>query len=315
MLALRPDERLGPPCLVCSRRELALPTAADNLRAALLMAFASVVFTINDALVKVLTGEGVPIGLILAVRGVFMVLIFLVLFRGRGDDWRLYQFRDPLVVLRACAEAALSWVMFTSLMLLPIATVTALFFTTPMLATALGALFLGERVRIWRWTAVVLGFVGILIATRPGSAAFEPTLLLPLLAALIAALRDLITRRLAHGIPTRVVAMSTTVATCLSGFASVPFLPWPPLELPLVGILAGSALISGVALFAYIGASRLGEISFLAPIRYLSLPTAGLLGFLIWGDLPDRFALLGTALIVGSGVLIFYREQRLARRR
>ncbi|WP_159717001.1 DMT family transporter [Geminicoccus flavidas] len=279
------------------------------------MAFASVVFTINDALVKVLTGEGVPIGLILAVRGVFMALIFLVLFRGQGDDWRLYQFRDPLVVLRACAEAALSWVMFTSLMLLPIATVTALFFTTPMLATALGALFLSERVRIWRWTAVVLGFVGILIATRPGSAAFEPTLLLPLLAALIAALRDLITRRLAHGIPTRVVAMSTTVATCLSGFASVPFLPWPPLEFTLVGILAGSALISGVALFAYIGASRLGEISFLAPIRYLSLPTAGLLGFLVWGDLPDRFALLGTAPIVGSGVLIFYREQRLARRR
>jgi drug/metabolite transporter (DMT)-like permease len=279
------------------------------------MAFASVVFTLNDALVKVLTGQGVPIGLILAVRGVFMVLIFLVLFRGQGDDWRLYQFRDPLVVLRACAEAALSWVMFTSLMLLPIATVTALFFTTPMLATALGALFLGERVRIWRWTAVVLGFVGILIATRPGSAAFEPTLLLPLLAALIAALRDLITRRLAHGIPTRVVAMSTTVATCLSGFASVPFLPWPPLELTLVGILAGSALISGVALFAYIGASRLGEISFLAPIRYLSLPTAGLLGFLVWGDLPDRWALFGTALIVGSGVLIFYREQRLARRR
>jgi drug/metabolite transporter (DMT)-like permease len=278
------------------------------------MAFASVVFTLNDALVKVLTGQGVPIGLILALRGVFMVLIFLLLFRGQRDDWRLHQFGNPLVVLRACSEAALSWVMFTSLMLLPIATVTALFFTTPMLATALGALFLGERVRIWRWTAVVLGFVGILIATRPGSAAFEPTLLLPLLAALIAALRDLITRRLPHGIPTRVVAMSTTVATCLSGFASIPFLPWPPLELPLVGILAGSALISGVALFAYIGASRLGEISFLAPIRYLSLPTAGLLGFLVWGDLPDRWALVGTALIVGSGVLIFYREQRLARR-
>ncbi|WP_027132835.1 DMT family transporter [Geminicoccus roseus] len=295
-------------------QEPVLSTAADNLRAAALMAFASIVFTMNDALVKVLTGSGVPIGMILAIRGMFMVVIFLGLFRTIRGDWRLSQFRDPVNLLRALSEAALSWVMFTSLMLLPIATVTALFFTTPMIATALGALVLGERVRFWRWTAVVLGFVGILIATRPGSTAFEPTMLLPLLAALIAALRDLLTRRLKHGISTKVVALSTTVGTGLSGFLSIPFLPWPPLDLPLTGVLAGSAVISGVALFAYIGASRLGEISFLAPIRYVSLPTAGILGFLLWGDLPDRYALAGTLLIVGSGILIFYREHRLAGR-
>jgi drug/metabolite transporter (DMT)-like permease len=277
------------------------------------MAFASVVFTMNDALVKVLMGQGVPIGLVLALRGVFMVAIFLLLFRAMPGAWRLRQFLDPVVLLRAVSEAALSWVMFAALMLLPIATVTALFFTTPMIATALGALVLGERVRIWRWSAVVLGFLGILVATRPGSTAFEPTLLLPLLAAFIAALRDLLTRRLPHGVSTKLVALSTTVATCLSGFLSIPLLPWPPLELPLTAILAGSALVSAVALFAYIGASRLGEISFLAPIRYLSLPTAGLLGFVVWGDLPDGFALFGAALIVGSGSLIFYREQRLAR--
>lgn len=309
-LELRRRDRLGRPH---PPQELVLPSPADNLRAAALMAFASVVFTMNDALVKVLMGQGVPIGLVLALRGVFMVLIFLGLFRAMPGAWRLRQFLDPVVLLRAVSEAALSWVMFAALMLLPIATVTALFFTTPMIATALGALVLGERVRIWRWSAVVLGFLGILVATRPGSTAFEPTLLLPLLAALIAALRDLLTRRLPHGVSTKLVALSTTVATCLSGFLSIPLLPWPPLELPLVGILAGSALVSAVALFAYIGASRLGEISFLAPIRYLSLPTAGLLGFLVWGDLPDGFALFGAALIVGSGSLIFYREQRLVR--
>ena len=312
----------APPALMCAVRtgypatsalEPVLPTPADNLRAAGLMAFASVVFTMNDALVKALTGHGVPIGLILAVRGVFMALIFLVLFGRHRQDWSFRQVLDPVNVLRAVLEAALSWVMFASLMVLPIATVTALFFTTPMIATALGAVVLGERVRIWRWSAVVLGFIGILIATRPGSTAFEPKLLLPLLAALLAAMRDLSTRKLQPGISTKVVALSTAVATTASGFLSVPFLPWPPVEWTLLGILAGSAVISAVALFAYIGASRLGEISFLAPIRYLSIPTAGILGFLVWQDVPDGFALLGTLLIVGSGILIFYREHRLSR--
>src|SRR5690349_17858576 len=127
-LELRRRRRLGRPHPL---QELVLPTAADNLRAAALMAFASVVFTMNDALVKVLMGQGVPIGLVLAMRGVFMVLIFLGLFRAMPGEWRLRQFLDPVVLLRAVSEAALSWVMFAALMLLPIATVTALFFTTP----------------------------------------------------------------------------------------------------------------------------------------------------------------------------------------
>lgn len=295
-------------------QEPVLPTAADNLRAALLMAFASVLFTMNDALVKALTGGGMPIGMFLAIRGLFMIGLFSVLMHRRKVDWSFRSLVDPANLMRALIEALLSWVMFTSLMLLPLATVTALFFTTPLIATALGALVLGERVKIWRWSAVGFGFLGILVAIRPGSTAFEPPMLLPLLAALLAALRDLVTRQLKPETSTRTVALSTAMATTASGFLSIPLLPWPPVQPAPVAILAGSALMSGVALFAYIGATRLGEISFLAPIRYLAIPTAGLLGFLIWGEMPDGWALLGTFLIIGSGALIFYREQQLSRR-
>ncbi|HEX2527841.1 MAG TPA: DMT family transporter [Geminicoccus sp.] len=292
-----------------SAPEPTLPIATDNLRAALLMAAASTLFTLNDALVKVLTGGGAQIGLILAVRGVFMVLIYLIVFRSQLPIWSTRQVLEPTNLVRALFEATLSWAMFTSLMLLPIATVTALYFTTPLLATALGAAVLGERVGIWRWSAVVVGFIGILVAIRPGSTAFEPALLLPLLAALLSAGRDLVTRRLPHDLPSGVVAVSTASAMMGSGFVSLPAAPWSNVSLALVAVLGGSALITALALFAYIRASRLGEISFLAPIRYLSILTAMILGLLIWQDVPDRWDLAGTLLIVASGCLIFYRER------
>ena len=315
-------ERLGRACGAAGRggsrarviQECPLP-AADLLRAASLMAFASILFTGNDALVKALTGDGVPIGLILAVRGVFMSAGLFALFWTRTLDHSPRPFLDPVNLLRAALEATLSWVMFASLMRLPIATVTTLFFTTPMLATLLGALILGEKVGIWRWSAVVCGFFGIVVAIRPGSTAFAPALLLPLLAALLAAVRDLVTRKLRRQTSTEVVAFSTAAVTCASGFLSIPLLPWPPLGVSLTAVLAGSAVVSAVALFAYIGAVRMGELSFLAPIRYVSIPTAFLIGALVFGDVPDRFRLLGTAIIVGSGMLIFYREHRLAKAR
>ena len=290
-----------------------MPTSADNLRAAWIMAFASILFTGNDALVKALTGDGVPIGLILAIRGVFMSAGLFALFWRRTLDHSPRPFLDPVNLLRALIEATLSWAMFVSLMLLPIATVTTLFFTTPLMATLLGAAFLKERVGIWRWSAVVCGFVGIVVAVRPGSTLFQPVLLLPLLAALLAAVRDLVTRRLRRGTSTEVVAFSTAFATCLSGFVSIPLLPWPPVQASLAAILAGSAAVSATALFAYIGAVRLGELSFLAPIRYVSIPAAFGVGYLVWGDAPDGHRLVGTLVIVGSGILIFHREHRRAR--
>jgi drug/metabolite transporter (DMT)-like permease len=291
-----------------------VPTPAENLRAAGLLAIAAGADPAQDALSKALTGQGIPIGMILGIRGLFTIGLYVLLFRILHQGWSVRQLLEPGNLIRACLEAALSWVTFHALSLLPLATVTGLFFTTPLITTALAAIFLGERVRIYRLGAVIVGFVGILLTLRPGAEGFTPALLLPLLSASLAAVRDLMTRRLRPGLPTSAVALATVMAMTTSGIASVPLLPWPALQWSMLAILFGAAALTATAFWFYIQSTRLGELSFLAPFRYVSIPLAGLFGFLFWGDVPTMLDLCGITLIVGSGIVIFHRERMLARR-
>ena len=179
-------------------------------------------------------------------------------------------------------------------------------FVFPLALTALAALVLKERVGPFRWAAVAAGLAGVLIILRPGTAAFQAGALWALGAALAIALRDLTTRHVRPDIGTESVALMTTGVSTLLALASAP-LGWVPIDaVGLAGLVATAALAS-VAFVTIVAGTRMGDISFTAPFRYVSVPLSFFLGFAIWGQVPDAFVLFGTAIVVLAGLANLHR--------
>jgi drug/metabolite transporter (DMT)-like permease len=175
---------------------------------------------------------------------------------------------------------------------------------------------LGEQVGVRRWSAVVVGFMGVLLMTRPGAEALAPGALLALSGAVFYALAMISIRKLSRTEhPTAIVFYFTLFAT-LAAAASLPFGQWvTPKSLTDLGLLITIGLIGGFAQFAMTHAFRLAPIAIVAPFDYLAVVFAMVLGYAVWGDLPDAWILGGAAVVILSGLYILHRETVLARRR
>ena len=285
--------------------------AADhgtNLRAAGLTVLAVGLFAVSDAVIKLLTATYPP-GQILFCRGVFACLFLCsyLLLRRRGPI-RL-PLRDRACWIRSVFEFAASWCYFHALAQLPLAEATAVLFVFPLALTALAAIVLRERVGAQRWTAVAAGLLGVLVILRPGTAAFDTGALWALGAALSIALRDLTTRYVRPDVGTESVALMTTGFSTLVAGASAPF-GWVPLDaLGLLGLATTAALVS-VAFVTIVAGTRMGDVSFTAPFRYVTVPLSFFLGYAIWGQVPDAFVLLGTVIVMLAGLAILRRRAR-----
>ncbi len=179
----------------------------------------------------------------------------------------------------------------------------------PVIMTALAPALLGERVGIHRWTAVLLGFVGMLIMLRPSTDNMAWAMLLPASAAVFGALRDIVTRKMrGTGHPVTVLLYSNLIIASVG----LPFLlvVWKPFSLPQTGLLILSSALIGAAHLMHIQAFRLEEASVLAPFRYSGIIWGVLFGFLIWGELPDNWVVTGAIVVIASGLYIYWREQR-----
>ena len=282
--------------------------AADhrtNLRAAGLTVLAVSLFAVSDAVIKLLT-TAYPPGQILFCRGVFACLFLVgwITLRRRGPI--RMPLRDRACWLRSVFEFMASWCYFHALQQLPLAEATAVLFVFPLALTALAALVLKERVGPLRWAAVAAGLAGVLIILRPGTAAFQAGALWALGAALAIALRDLTTRYVRPDIGTESVALMTTGVSTLLALASAPF-GWVPIDAVGMLGLATTAALASVAFVTIVAGTRMGDISFTAPFRYVSVPLSFFLGFAIWGQVPDAFVLFGTAIVVLAGLANLHR--------
>jgi drug/metabolite transporter (DMT)-like permease len=279
-----------------------------NLRAAGLTAAAVSLFAVSDAVVKLLTVHYPP-GQILFCRGVVAVLLLMAAahLRRRPDLLRL-PWGDRASWLRAALELGAALCFFQGLQTLPLAEATAVLFVFPVLLTVLAALVLKERVGPKRWTAVALGLTGALVILRPGSAAFDPATLWPLAAAACVAGRDLVTRFVRPAVPTEAVALLTLGFGTVASLATAPFGWAIPDGWSLLGFVASAALVS-VAFSCLVAGTRVGDMSFTAPFRYVTVPLAFVIGFLVWGDVPDPPVFLGTAIVVAAGLLMLRPER------
>jgi drug/metabolite transporter (DMT)-like permease len=182
-------------------------------------------------------------------------------------------------------------------------------YMSPIFMVILSVPLLGERISWHRWIAVIGGFVGVLIIMRPGSAGFQWALLLPLMAAMVNAMRDVITRRLARTETSISILFWSNIVLMTGGIITLP-MGWAPVSTQDAFWFLAAGIFNGTAHFCIIDALRTGEASALAPVRYTALLWAALLGYAVWGDVPDLWLLAGAAVIVGSSLYMIRAERR-----
>lgn len=284
------------------------PTTAANRRSIFMMIGGMACFVANDALAKYVS-QGMPAAQLIFLRGCMATVLVLLVAQMLGATGRLGGVLQPRVALRAVVDACATVMYLLSLFHLPIANVTAINLAAPLFMTLFAFFFLRERVSGARWAAVVLGFVGVLCVVRPGRDGVNTWALLCLLGTVFHAARDLLTRRIDPAIPSIVITMATALAvTLLAGGLSL-VQGWKPFTARELGWLALASAFLASGYFLLIQCMRQGEVSLTAPFRYSALLFAVLLGYAVWGDVPDAWAWAGIALLVGSGLYVVHSER------
>ncbi len=271
------------------------------------MCAAMALFVVNDTLVK-LAAVSLPTHQILFIRGLFASGLICAALIARGEHRRLEGVKNPMVLLRCGIEVFIAYTFIGALATLAIADITAILLLSPLMITVIAALVLKEQVRWRRWTAVLVGFLGMLLVVKPGGSGFQAAAILAFLSTCSVAMRDVITRKLPADIPTMLVATSSIVAVTVTGGAISLVSPWIPVSPLALTCLAAAAVMVLLGNIAIIIAFRDVEVSAVSPFRYTLIVWAVIAGFLVFGDIPGPAQWLGIGLIVGSGLYTLYRE-------
>lgn len=286
----------------------------NNLNGILMVIAAMAAFTMEDMFIKQLS-QAMPVGQILVLLGIGSGTIFASLAMVKGHSlfgraaWR------PVMVLRILAEAAGAMCFATGLALIDLSTVAAVFQALPLVITMGAALFMNEQVGWRRWSAILVGFVGVLLIIRPGLSGFEPASLLVLASVFAIAVRDLLTRLIDRAVSSTVVSFQGCAAFTLAGGLLLVLTPG---EVAAVTFSQGWMIVVATAfgMMGYYGivvAMRVGDASAVTPFRYSRLLFSILAGMVMFNERPDMMTMLGASLIIGSGLYTFLRERRLAR--
>ena len=281
----------------------------DNVFGAIFMAVSMLSFIGNDALMKFLF-QTISVEQGIFMRGLVSVPLLAMIAYFRKSlfiriDWRNWR----LILVRAFAELASTMLFLTALAHMPLANITAILQSLPLTVTMFAAVFFGEAVGWRRWSTILVGFIGVLIIIRPGSAGFNEYAVLALVAVGFITLRDAITRRLDRSVPSLFVAFVSAIPVLLFGGAMTVTTGWTPISwsMGMIVLVAAIAITCGYS-FAVM-AMRNGDISFVAPFRYTGMIWAILFGFLLFGNLPDQMTILGSCIVIGMGGYAFHRER------
>ena len=283
------------------------------LRGILLIVASVVLFSLSDAMSKLLRLQGLP-----AVEIAWMrYIVFVILAAGLAVHGRALLLRPKrlrLQLLRGVTLVGSAVLFVAGLGHLQIAEATAITYISPGFVTALSIVFLGEKVGIRRWAAVLAGFLGVLIVIRPGSGTIQAAALFPLASALCWAATIVITRRMGAGDRTETTVLWSAGTGLVILTALVPFGFVVP-NLAQLGLGLAHGICSSLGQYIVILAYRQAAASALAPFSYVQLLFSTTLGWLIFAAVPDGGTLLGAGVIIGSGLYTVHRERVRARER
>jgi len=277
------------------------------------MIAAMAALTMNDAIVKAVSAE-MNFGQIMMLRGSFAIVLIAALAWHQQALRPLRTLTMRPVVLRVAGEVGGTIALLAAIVNLPLAYATAILQVLPLAVTLGAALTFGEPVGQRRWLAIAAGFIGALIIVQPGDEGFNPFTLVALISVILCAVRALATKKIPAAIPSLFVTLLTTVSVTIAGAAIlVPLGGWTPPSGRALALLAFTAILLLIGYQCIIMALRAGDISAVAPFRYSALLWAMLLGHLVFGDRPDAMMVTGAAIIMLSGLYVFYRERVRAR--
>jgi len=260
------------------------------------------VLSMNDAATKYLA-ETYPMGQVLGLRQSVALLVILAYVWWSGSWEKLRINHRSGQAWRAAVHCGSAVLIIWALTLLPIATVTAIVFSSPLVVLIFSMRFLGEGVSWQRWIAVIIGFTGVLVIVRPGGVSFEWALLVAVSAAIVSGFRDLLTRRLSRTDTSISMLFWASALLITLSFLTIPF-GWHPLTLSGSFWFIINGLLNAGAHFLMIEALRLGDAALVSPFRYSAILWAILTGFIVWNQLPDTFTVVGAAMLIISGILI-----------
>ena len=281
----------------------------DNLLGAALMTCCVLAYVLNDAVMKLLFAD-IDFFQAIFLRGLVSLPPLLILALMTKTLLQKYSTKNQrLMIIRILAEIGTTVTFLTALKHMPLANVTAILQSLPLAITMAAAIFLGEPVGWRRWSAICVGFTGVLIIIRPGLAGFNSYSLLALAAVILLTVREISTRQLDNKIPTVTVALSSTLG--ITAFAALMLIgtEWADINFVSWSLIIAAAAAVTVATLLSVVAMRTGDIGFVSPFRYTSLIGAIGLGILLFGDWPDGITLLGAAIIAFAGIYSLYREQ------
>lgn len=284
--------------------------ATSRCMVALLAAMAG--FVLNDAFMKVIL-ETLPLGQALFMRSLFALLILSVIATFIAPIPVKAALVKPLPLLRNSLEVLGNLCFLTALMHMPLANLAAILQAVPLTVTAGAALFMGMAVGWRRWSAIGVGLIGVILVIDPRIDGFNAWSLLGLATVLIAAARDLITRKIDPSISALSLLTITMIFLGLTGLGIGLAEDWIwPGGVEIACLFAASFLIM-MAHFAIVLAMRTGNFAAAAPIRYTGVIIATIVGYLVWGDVPNTMMIIGTCIIVASGLYAYLRERHVSR--
>ncbi|HLZ67805.1 MAG TPA: DMT family transporter [Aliidongia sp.] len=284
----------------------------DPVRGILLIIAAMVFFSMSDACSKVLGQILPPIEVVWLRYSGFTLLMLPALLRQPS---RLRSAAPALQIGRGLGLLGSALFFTAGLRFLAMADATAMSFVSPLFITALSIPVLGEKVGLRRWSAIVVGLIGVLIVVRPGTSAFNPASIFPLLSSVSWACGIVLTRKMSHSNDDMVTTLGYAAIT---GFVVVSLmLPFVWVVPPWKAVAIGGfmACVSTAAQWLVVQGYRRANASVLAPFSYTQLVWSSLAGFLLFAMVPDLMTLAGAAVIIASGLYTAHRERIVARQR
>jgi len=281
-----------------------------------LLLVSTLAFTIMAALIRYLGGR-VPLGEVVFARSMFALIPLLAMLQWRGELRSAFRTKNPIRhVTRGIAGIAGMFSNFAALARLPLADATAIGFATPLINVVLAAIFLGEKVRIFRWAAVFVGFLGVLVMLSPhlGGAERNPTTaagaLFAIIGAFLVSAAMTQVRQMSQTETTASLVFSFTVLSTIAGLVTIAWgwikpTPWDSIALVAIGIFGGIGQITITESYRHASAGTV------APFSYMSMIYSLLIGYFLFSEVPEVIVLMGAALVVGAGLFVIYREREL----
>lgn len=272
------------------------------------MVAAMALFAVEDMFLK-LAAADLPVGMVIFVAGAFGAPVFVAMARTEGRRTFTRAALHPMVLARNGGEMVATFAYINALAVVPLSTVSAVLQALPLAVTLGAALFLRETVGWRRWTAIAVGFAGVMVVIRPGLDGFRPEALWVLVTVAGLALRDLATRAIPRDCSAaQVSAWGLLSVAALGAVMMVPGGAVMP-DAMQAATLFGAVMFGTVGYWLVVSASRTGEVAVVAPFRYTRLVFAIAIGWTVFAETPDAPMLAGAAMIIGSGLYALARER------